>query len=130
MKPVVCLALSLFALSFTRSIAAEDDRTFLVCEGVSQTDTSNPFAFTVTLDGSAGKILDIGTGPGATTESFTDAAIIGTQTVGNGVTNRLTIDRTTQAFTLEIIRAAKEGETAVENDDVFSGRCGPTARPF
>ena len=127
---MAAVILIVVALPFPTAFAAEEERSFLVCEGVSRTDTSNTFSFTVTLDPSAGKVLDIGTGPGATTDAFTDAVIVGRQDIGNGVTNRLTINRTTQAFSLEIVHAVREADPPSDTDDVFSGRCGPTARPF
>jgi hypothetical protein len=106
--------------------AAEGERTFLLCAGVSQSDRADAFSFTVTLDVPNATVLSIGSGEGAVTEAFTDTEIVGRQDVGGGVTNRLTIDRAARTFRLVIHRS----QAPTEADDAFEGTCSPTSRAF
>src|SRR4051812_16999625 len=98
MKLTTFSVLAALFLGSPGAFAMDDDRTFLLCAGVSQSDGADAFSFTVTLDIPNEKVLSIGSGDGATTEAFTDKDIIGKQEVGGGVTNRLTIDRAARTF--------------------------------
>lgn len=108
----------------------DDDRTFLLCAGVSQSDGTDAFTFTVTLDIPNEKVLSIGSGEGAVTEAFTDTDIVGKQEVGGGVTNRLTIDRASQTFSLVIHRSKAGLGSDSAPEDEFKGTCSSTSRPF
>ena len=64
------------------ALADDSERAFLLCDGVSQKDSAQSFAFTVTLDIPNGKVLNIGSGNGAVTETFTDSKIVGKHDLG------------------------------------------------
>ena len=117
-------------LGTSAAVAADGDRTFLLCAGVSQSDNADAFSFTVTLDIPNEKVLSIGSGEGAVTEAFTDTEIIGKQDVGGGVTNRLTIVRATRTFSLAIHRSKAGADSDEAADDAFKGTCAPTSRAF
>ena len=110
--------------------AMDGDQTFLLCTGASQSDAADTFSFTVTLDIPNEKVLSIGSGEGAITETFSDTEIIGKQDVGRGVTNRLTIDRASRTFSLVIHRGKAGTESDPATDDEFKGTCSPTGKAF
>lgn len=50
MKIITLSVLVSLALASTGALADDGDRSFLLCDGVSQTDSAEAFSFTVTLD--------------------------------------------------------------------------------
>jgi hypothetical protein len=131
MKLAIFTLLLALILPSAEGWADDGDQAFLLCHGVSQKDSTVGFSFTVTLHIPNEKVINIGSGVGAVTETFTDSEIGGTQNLGGGVVNRLTIDRLSRTFRLEILRgkATASGGNGVP-DDEFAGMCSPTSKAF
>jgi hypothetical protein len=132
MKLIALAALSSLTLASTGALADNGDRSFLLCEGTSQKDSDQSFAFTVTLDIGNEKVISIGSGDGAVTEAFTDTEIVGKQNLGGGVVNWLTVDRATRTFSLAVVRTKATTSSAGDpvTDDEFRGACRPTGKAF
>jgi hypothetical protein len=82
MNIIALTALAYLAVASTVALADDGDRSFLLCDGVSQKDSTEAFSFTITLDLANEKVISIGSGDGAVTEAFTDAEIVGRQDLG------------------------------------------------
>ena len=127
---ILTLLLAL-VLPSVEGLANEGDQAFLLCDGVSPKDSTEAFSFTVTLDIPNERVISIGSGDGAVTETFTDSEIVGKQNLGGGVVNRLTIDRLSRTFRLEILRGkAQASSSNGVPDDEFTGMCSPTSKAF
>ena len=132
MKPIALVALSFLILASTGAIADGSDHSFFVCNGISQKNSAEAFSFTVTLDMRNEKVINIGSGDVATTETFTDKENIGKHDLGGGVINKLTVDRDSRTFILIIMRtdSSANGGNDIVNDDEFRGACKPAGKAF